>query len=201
MFRAFHGKDLMAESKEIPILSFASAEGFEEWLAEHHAATDGLWIKIAKKASGIASVTYDEALDVALCYGWIDGQKKTHDDAFFLQKFTPRRPRSLWSKRNIGKVAVLIEAGRMQPAGLAEVEAAKQDGRWEAAYDSPKDMVVPDDFLEAVRGNPQTQAYFESLNKSSVYAIGWRLATAKTPATRQRRFDKLLAMLEAGEFR
>ncbi|HWV34530.1 MAG TPA: YdeI/OmpD-associated family protein [Thermomicrobiales bacterium] len=191
----------MAEPKDIPILSFASAEEFEQWLAEHQAATDGLWIKIAKKASGIASVTYDEALDVALCYGWIDGQKKTHDDAFFLQKFTPRRPRSLWSKRNIGKVAVLMEAGRMQPAGLAEVEAAKQDGRWEAAYDSPKDMVVPDDFLEAVRGNPQTQAYFESLNKSSVYAIGWRLATAKTPATRQRRFDKLLAMLEAGEFR
>ncbi|MGB3307663.1 MAG: YdeI/OmpD-associated family protein [Thermomicrobiales bacterium] len=191
----------MAEPKDIPILSFASAEEFEQWLAEHQAATDGLWIKIAKKASGIASVTYDEALDVALCYGWIDGQKKTHDDAFFLQKFTPRRPRSLWSKRNIGKVAVLMEAGRMQPAGLAEVEAARKDGRWEAAYDSPKDMVVPDDFLEAVRGNPQTQAYFESLNKSSVYAIGWRLATAKTPATRQRRFDKLLAMLEAGEFR
>lgn len=191
----------MTEPKETPILPFASAGHFEQWLAEHHAAADGLWIKIAKKAAGIASVTYDEALDVALCYGWIDGQKKSLDDAFFLQKFTPRRPRSLWSKRNIGKVAALTEAGRMQPAGLAEVEAAKRDGRWEAAYASPKDMVVPDDFLEAVRGNPQTQAYFETLNKSSVYAIGWRLATAKTPATRQRRFDKLLAMLEAGEFR
>jgi len=201
MFRAFHGKDLMTEPKETLILPFASAGHFEQWLAEHHAAVDGLWIKIAKKAAGIASVTYDEALDVALCYGWIDGQKKSLDDAFFLQKFTPRRPRSLWSKRNIGKVAALTEAGRMQPAGLAEVEAAKGDGRWEAAYDSPKDMVVPDDFLEAVSGNPQTQAYFESLNKSSVYAIGWRLATAKTPATRQRRFDKLLAMLEAGDFR
>lgn len=191
----------MAGPKELPIMPFASARLFEQWLTEQHALDDGVWIRTAKKASGIASITYDEALDVALCYGWIDGQRKSHDDRFFLQKFTPRRPKSLWSKRNINKVAELTAARRMQPSGLAEVEAAKQDGRWEAAYDSPKDMVVPEDFLEALRGNTQAQSCFDALSKSNVYAIGWRLATVKTPETRKRRFDTLLAMLETGEFR
>jgi uncharacterized protein YdeI (YjbR/CyaY-like superfamily) len=168
-------------------------------LSEHHARLDGVWLKIAKQASGIASVTHDEALDVALCYGWIDGQRKPADSEFFLQKFTPRRPKSLWSKRNIAKVAELTAARRMQPSGLAEVEAAKQDGRWAAAYDSPKNMVVPEDFLRALRENQQALAFFNTLSKANVHAIAWRLQTAKQPETRQRRFAALLAMLERGE--
>jgi uncharacterized protein YdeI (YjbR/CyaY-like superfamily) len=191
----------MATTKELPILPFASVSLWEQWLFEHHAQLDGVWIKVAKKASGIASVTHDEALDAALCYGWIDGQRKTYDSRFFLQKFTPRRPKSLWSKRNINKVAELTAEGRMQPAGLAEVEAAKQDGRWEAAYDSSKHMVFPEDFLKALEKNKQAQAFFNTLSKSNVYAIAWRLETAKKPETRKRRFDALLGMLERGEFR
>ncbi len=181
-------------------MPFTSVPLLEQWLFEHHAQLAGVWIKMAKKASGIASVTHDEVLDVALCYGWIDGQRNSYDDRYFLQKFTPRRPKSLWSKRNIDKVATLKAAGRMQPSGLAEVEAARQDGRWEAAYDSQKNMVVPEDFLKALRGNKQAQAFFNTLSKSNVYAIAWRLATAKKLETRKRRFDALLAMLERGKF-
>jgi uncharacterized protein YdeI (YjbR/CyaY-like superfamily) len=155
-----------------------------------------VWLKIAKKGSGIASVTYDEALDVALCYGWIDGQKKTFDNDHFLQKFTPRRSKSLWSKRNINKVAELTAANRMQPAGLAEVEAAKQDGRWEAAYDSAKNMTLPADFLKALAESEQAQATFNTLNQTNLYAIAWRLQTARSPETRKRRLETILAMLE-----
>jgi uncharacterized protein YdeI (YjbR/CyaY-like superfamily) len=190
----------MATTKELPILPFASVSLWEQWLFKHHDQLDGVWIKMAKKASGVASVTHDEALDVALCYGWIDGQRKIYDSRFFLQKFTPRRPKSLWSKRNINKVAELTAAGRMQPSGLAEVEAAKQDGRWEAAYDSQKNMAVPEDFLKALEENKQAQAFFNTLSKSNIYAIAWRLETAKKLETRKRRFDALLAMLEGGEF-
>jgi uncharacterized protein YdeI (YjbR/CyaY-like superfamily) len=191
----------MATAKELPLLPFASASLWEQWLAEYHAQLDRVWIKVAKKASGVASVTHDEALDVALCYGWIDGQRKTYDSQFFLQKFTPRRPKSLWSRRNVAKVAKLTAAGKMQPAGLAEVEAAKRDGRWEAAYDSPKNMVVPEDFLKALEENKQALAFYKTLSKSSIYTIAWRLQTAKKPETRRRRFDALLVMLERGELR
>ncbi len=186
----------MTATEELPIQPFASGMLWEQWLSEHHAQPAGVWIKIAKKGSGIASVTYDEALDVALCYGWIDGQRKTFDSEFFLQKFTPRRSRSLWSKRNIKKVAELIAAGRMLPSGMAEIEAAQQDGRWDAAYDSPKNMVVPEDFLQALRANEEASAFFDTLSRSNMYAIAWRLATAQKSETRQRRFDALLAMLE-----
>jgi uncharacterized protein YdeI (YjbR/CyaY-like superfamily) len=189
----------MTATKELPILPFAAPSLWEEWLAAHHDRHGGVWIQIAKKGSGVASVTYDQALDVALCYGWIDGQRRTHDERFFLQKFTPRRPSGLWSKRNIEKVAALTAARRMQPAGLAEVEAAMQDGRWDAAYDSPKNMVVPDDFLKALGENTAARAFFNTLSRTNVYAIALRLATAKTPEPRQRRFDALLAMLERGE--
>ncbi|MGN6561071.1 MAG: YdeI/OmpD-associated family protein [Thermomicrobiales bacterium] len=186
-------------TNELPILPFASVALWEQWLSEHNARCAGVWLKIAKKASGIASVTYDEALDVALCYGWIDGQRKTADSEFFLQKFTPRRPKSLWSKRNIAKVVELTAAKRMQPSGLAEVEAARRDGRWAAAYDSPKDIVVPEDFLAALRENQQALAFFNTLSKANVFAIAWRLQTARQPETRQRRFAALLAMLEREE--
>jgi len=189
----------MAVSQEdYPIIPFATAAEFEEWLVAHH-DQPGVWLQLAKKSSGIPSVTYAEALDIALCYGWIDGLKRSFDEQYFLQKFTPRRPRSLWSKRNIGKIAELTAAGRMQPAGLAEVEMARRDGRWDAAYDSPRDMVMPEDFVRAVATNDKAKATYETLSKTNLYAIAFQLGTAKKPETRQRRFDKLLAMLERGE--
>ena len=189
----------MTTKTELPILPFATAASWEQWLGEHHAQPGGLWIRIAKKGSGIASVTHDEALDLALCYGWIDGQRKGDDANHFLQKFTPRRPKSLWSRRNVEKVAALATAGKIQPPGLAEIEAARRDGRWDAAYESARTMTVPDDFLRALEENEQARTVFGTLNRSNLYAIGWRLKTARTPETRQRRFDALLAMLARGE--
>jgi uncharacterized protein YdeI (YjbR/CyaY-like superfamily) len=189
----------MSASPELPTLFFASAASWETWLSEHYAVSDGLWVKMAKKASGIASVDYDAALDAALCYGWIDGQKNSFDGDYYLQKFTPRRPKSLWSKRNIAKVAELTAAKRMRPSGLAEVESAQKDGRWEAAYESPKDMVIPEDFVAALEGDLRAKEFFNTLNQANVYAIAWRLKTAKTPETRRRRFEALLTMLKNGE--
>lgn len=189
----------MASETELPIRSFASALAWERWLSQNHHDGRGLWIQIAKKGSGIATVTYDEALDVALCYGWIDGQRKSDDENRFLQRFTPRRPKSLWSKRNVAKVAQLIEAARMQPPGLAEIHRAQQDGRWEAAYDSQKEMAIPDDFLSAVQQNDRALAFFGTLNRSHRYAIAMRLHNAKTPEARARRWTGLLEMLERGE--
>lgn len=188
----------MTTTKDLPTLPFASA-AWERWLAKNHTKSNGLWIKIAKKETGIPSVTHDEALDVALCYGWIDGQRNPLDDKYFLQKFTPRRSKSLWSKRNIEKIGKLTDEGRMQPAGLAEVERAKQDGRWAAAYESSKTMAMPEDFMKALKKNKKALAFFNTLNRANTYAIAWRLATAKKPETRQRRFEALLAMLERGE--
>ena len=188
----------MAATKELPILSFASVSLFERWLLENHQLA-GVWIKMAKKASGIASVTHDEALDVALCFGWIDGQRNGHDGSYFLQKFTPRRPKSLWSKRNTTKIAKLTAEGRMQPSGLAEVATAKRDGRWKAAYAGSKEMVFPKDFLKALEKNKKARAFFSILSKTNIYAIAWRLETARKPETRQRRFATLLAMLERGK--
>jgi uncharacterized protein YdeI (YjbR/CyaY-like superfamily) len=188
----------MAVTKELPVLAFESALLWERWLSEHQANSKGIWIKMAKKATGIRSVTYDEALDVALCYGWIDGQRNRGDDGFFVQKFTPRRQRSTWSKRNVDKVAKLMAAGRMRPSGLAKVQAAKEDGRWEAAYDYPN-MPVPDDFLDALEMNEPARVFFNTLSRTNLFAIAWQLTTAKRPETRKRRFDALLAMLERGE--
>lgn len=181
------------------ILEFKDQAQLRGWFDEHHAATPGVWLKLYKKASGVESVNYAEALDVALCYGWIDGQVKRGDEQYYLQKFTPRRAGSMWSKRNIENIARLAEAGLMTPAGLAEVEKAKADGRWAAAYDKPSEMTMPDYFLAALAKNPKAQQFFNSLNKANTYAIAWRLQTAKTEATRQRRMEKILAMLESGQ--
>jgi uncharacterized protein YdeI (YjbR/CyaY-like superfamily) len=186
-------------SAEQPELTFASPEAWEAWLAEHHAGSDGVWIRFAKKGSGVPSVRYAEALDVALCYGWIDGQTKGIDDAWYRQRFTPRRERSMWSKRNRDKVAALIEAGRMQPAGQAEIDRAKADGRWDAAYDSPKDATVPDDLRAALDASPAAAAEFERLDGINRYAILHRTQTAKKPETRARRIAQFVAMLEQGE--
>jgi uncharacterized protein YdeI (YjbR/CyaY-like superfamily) len=184
---------------EYPIVPFADGNAWREWLHKHHADTDGIWMRIYKKGSGLPTITYAEALDEALCFGWIDGQKKSLDDVSFLQKFTPRRPKSLWSKRNIEHIDRLTKAGLMMPTGLAEAERAKQDGRWDAAYDKPSEMVVPASFVAELRKHPEAEAFFKTLNKTNTYAIAWRLQTAKTEETRKRRQDKLIAMLTAGQ--
>jgi len=181
----------------LPIMPFASPSAWEEWLAEHHAQAPGVWLKLAKKVSGTASVTYAEALDVALCYGWIDGQKKPYDALFWLQKFTPRRSKSGWSKLNTEKVAQLIGAGRMQPSGLREVEAAKADGRWDTAYASQRTVIVPDDLRLELERRPEALAFFASLNNVNRYAICYRIETAKKPETRRARLETFLAMLES----
>jgi len=178
---------------------FKSAQAFEAWLSKHHASSDGLWLKIAKKGVGVPSVTYLEAVEIALCWGWIDGQKKGFDDQHFLQRFTPRRPRSVWSKTNVTKVAALIEAGRMQPAGQAQVDAAKADGRWERAYDGARTATVPEDLQAALAQCPPAQAFFATINASNRYAVLWRVQTAVRPQTRATRIAQLVEMLARGE--
>ncbi len=185
--------------KEPPIIAFPSAKSWEEWLAKNHNLSSGIWLRFFKKTSGVTSVSYGEALDAALCYGWIDGQIKKYDEKSWLHKFTPRRPRSLWSNRNREHVERLIASGKMQTAGLRKINEAKEDGRWEAAYDSPSKMTVPQDFLEELGKNKQAKAFFATLNKANVYAIAWRLQTAKKPETRQRRLKMMLEMLAKGE--
>jgi uncharacterized protein YdeI (YjbR/CyaY-like superfamily) len=182
-----------------PIIAFATATEFRHWLEQHHGDHPGVWIKLARKGSGIPSVTYAEALDEALCLGWIDGQKKSCDETAFLQKFTRRGPRSIWSKINVGHVARLEQAGRMKPAGLAAVAAARADGRWDAAYQSFSTAEMPEDFLAALAKEPKAKAFFETLNKTQRYGFFFRLATAKKPETRQKRIADFVAMLKRGE--
>ena len=178
---------------------FKNARAFETWLKKHHASSDGLWLQIAKRGADEPSVTYAEAVDIALCWGWIDGQKKGLDDQHFLQRFTPRRARSVWSKVNVEKVAALIAAGRMQAPGLAQIEAAKADGRWARAYDGARTSVVPDDLLAALDAQPQAKAFFATINASNRYAVLWRIQTAVKPETRARRIAQLVDMLARGE--
>ncbi len=189
----------MPNLTELPILPFESKKKFADWLAKNHDKSTGLWLKIAKKATGISTVTYLEALDVALCYGWIDGQKGSFDEQYFLQKFTPRGPRSIWSKINVEKVARLIESGEMKPAGLKAVEAAKQDGRWAAAYSSQKNIVVPADFQSALGKNKKAKAFFETLTSAKRYSFLFRIETAKKVETREKRIRQFVEMLERGE--
>lgn len=184
---------------EIPVVSFESREDWAAWLDRNHAASPGVWLRIGKKASGLRSVTYDEAVEAALCYGWIDGQKKTYDESSWLQKFTPRGRRSIWSKINREKVERLIADGRMRPAGLAEVERAKTDGRWDAAYDSARSATVPDDLRAALDASPRAKAFFSTLSGANRYAILFRVQTAKKPETRARRVREFVRMLERGE--
>jgi uncharacterized protein YdeI (YjbR/CyaY-like superfamily) len=181
------------------VLAFSSDAEWERWLDEHHRTSDGVWIKIAKKGTGIPTVAYPEILETALCFGWIDGQRKALDDRYFLQRFTPRRARSRWSKINRDKVAALTAAGRMRPAGLAEVERAKADGRWDAAYSGQATMTVPDDLQAKLDARPEAAAFFASLSSQNRYAILYRLHDAKRPDTRARRLATFVAMLEAGE--
>jgi uncharacterized protein YdeI (YjbR/CyaY-like superfamily) len=184
---------------ELPILPFASAAAWEAWLEREHARAGGVWLKIAKKDSGIATVTYAQALDVALCFGWIDGQKRGFDATWFLQRFTPRTARSRWSKVNTEHVARLTAEGRMRPAGLAAVEAARADGRWAAAYESQGNATVPPDLRAALDANPAAAAFFATLRGANRYAILYRVQDAKRPETRARRIARFVAMLERGE--
>jgi uncharacterized protein YdeI (YjbR/CyaY-like superfamily) len=178
---------------------FKSAKAFETWLRQHHATSDGLWLKIAKRGADEASVTYPEAVEIALCWGWIDGQKKGLDEQHFLQRFTPRRARSVWSKINVDKVAALIKEGRMQAPGLAQVEEAKADGRWDRAYDGARTSVVPEDLIAALDAAPTAKAFFSTINAANRYAVLWRIQTAVKPETRARRIAQLVEMLARGE--
>lgn len=183
---------------DLPVRHFRSAAAWEAWLGKHPGAA-GMWLKIAKKDAGIPSVTYAEALDVALCHGWIDGLKKSLDADFFLQRFTPRKPRSLWSKINVGKAMRLVEAGRMRPAGLREIEAAKADGRWQAAYASASTMEVPPELAVLLARDRKASAFFHALDRTNRYAFCWRVQTAVKPETRRARAEKFVAMLARGE--
>jgi uncharacterized protein YdeI (YjbR/CyaY-like superfamily) len=184
---------------DLPILLFTTPPDLEAWLEQNHAQPQGFWLKIAKKGSGEQSVTYAEALELALCFGWIDSQKRGHDESFFLQRFTPRRPRGRWSRINRDKVEALLAAGAMRLAGLAEVEAAKADGRWEAAYEGQRTAKVPDDLQHELDANRAAREFFATLDSANRYAIVYRLNDAKKPETRERRLRKFVAMLERGD--
>jgi uncharacterized protein YdeI (YjbR/CyaY-like superfamily) len=180
-------------------ISFASAAAWERWLEQHHASSDGVWIMIAKKGSGVESVRYPEVLETALCFGWIDGRREALDERRFLQRFTPRRARSRWSRINREKAERLIAEDRMHMAGLGEVERARADGRWEAAYEGQRTITVPEDLRSELDARPQARAFFEGLSGQNRYAILYRLQDAKRPQTRARRLAKFVEMLEAGE--
>jgi uncharacterized protein YdeI (YjbR/CyaY-like superfamily) len=182
----------------LPVIPFNNPKELHKWLAKHHQQTSGIWLRIYKKASGKSTVTYQEAVDEALCYGWIDGQKRSYDTESYIQKFTPRRPKSPWSKINTGKVERLIKAGRMKPAGLKQIEGAKADGRWAKAYDSSSTAKMPQDFMRAVSKNKKAKAFFATLTKANTYAIFYRLQSAKKPETRERRMKQILEMLAQG---
>jgi uncharacterized protein YdeI (YjbR/CyaY-like superfamily) len=185
---------------ELPELIVRDAAAWRAWLAKHHADPAGVWLVLAKKGTEKpTSLTYDQALEEALCHGWIDGQAGRRDEATYRQRFTPRRRRSAWSKRNTGIAERLIAEDRMHPAGHAEVERAKADGRWEAAYAGPASMEVPADLAEALATEPKAQAMFEGLNSQNRYAVLYRIANAKKPETRTRRIEEFVAMLARGE--
>lgn len=186
-------------ASELPILLFEQPQDWAEWLSANHASAPGVWMRLAKKGVDLRSITYAEALDEALCYGWIDSQKKALDDQSWIQKFTPRGPRSIWSRINRDKVQALVEQGRMKPAGIAAVDAAKQDGRWDAAYESQSNATVPDDLQAALDANPAAAAFFETLRGANRYAILFRVHNARKPETRARRIADFVAMLERGE--
>jgi uncharacterized protein YdeI (YjbR/CyaY-like superfamily) len=189
----------MDSKQGLPILAFTSQQEWEAWLAAHHATSSGLWLMIAKKNAGVDSVSYSEALDSALCYGWIDGQKATYDEQFWLQRFTPRGRKSKWSRVNRDRATELERQGRLQPAGRAQVDQARQDGRWDAAYESQRSATVPDDLQRELDGNPAARAFFATLDSANRYAILYRLQDAKKPETRARRLAQYVAMLNEGK--
>jgi uncharacterized protein YdeI (YjbR/CyaY-like superfamily) len=187
------------EESDLPTVNFASRDAWEQWLDREHATSRGVWLQIAKKGAPVGSVSYDEALEVALCYGWIDGQKAAGDETHWLQRFTPRKPRSKWSKINRDRAEALIAQGRMTPAGLREVERAQADGRWDAAYESQSTASIPEDFARELARNPRAEEFFSTLNSANRYAFLYRIHEAKRPETRARRIEKFIAMLNDGK--
>jgi uncharacterized protein YdeI (YjbR/CyaY-like superfamily) len=183
----------------LPVILFETQADFEAWLDEHHASSPGAWLRLAKKASGLRSLSYGEAVEAGLCFGWIDGQKKGYDERSWLQRFTPRGPQSIWSKVNRAKAEALIAAGRVRPAGLAALERARQSGRWDAAYDPASTATVPEDLQAALDASERAHAFFKTLSGANRYALLFRIQTAKKPETRARHIQKFIAMLERGE--
>ncbi len=183
---------------DLPVVGFATRAEWAAWLAAEHAASAGLWLRIARKDGGAESVSYSDALEVALCHGWIDGQKDRLDERFWLQRFTPRKPRSRWSKRNRERAEALIAGGEMAAAGMAEIERARADGRWDAAYDSHSTATVPDDLQAELAGNAAAREFFDGLDSTNRYAILYRIQEARRPETRARRIAKYVAMLSEG---
>jgi uncharacterized protein YdeI (YjbR/CyaY-like superfamily) len=184
---------------EPPIREFRTRAAWTKWLESHHGDEVGVWLKFAKKGSGVTTVTYDEALEIALCYGWIDAQVKRLDETYYLQRFTPRRARSKWSKRNVEIAEQLIRGGKMKPRGLREIERAKADGRWDAAYDRPANATVPEDLAQALARNKKAREFFATLSNQNRYAILYRIQDAKRPETRTRRIAQFVEMLARGE--
>ena len=191
---------MMGQNKpDLPMLSFESQESFEGWLEKYHADSVGIWLKLAKKGSNISSVGYDEAVESALCYGWIDSQNASFDNQYWLQKFSPRRTKSKWSQMNCEKAEALIAAGRLQPAGIRQVELAKEDGRWKSAYTSQSRITIPDDFQSQLDSNQKAKDFFSTLNSINRYAILHRIQAAKKPETRAQRINKYIEMLANNE--
>jgi uncharacterized protein YdeI (YjbR/CyaY-like superfamily) len=189
----------MATPEELPVISFETQQQWEEWLKHNHTQTDGVWLLLYKKNSNIPSINYAQALEEALCYGWIDGIKKSKDTVSFLQKFTPRRAKSIWSEINTKHIERLTAAGKMKPAGMAQVEAAKADGRWDNAYAAGSKATIPEDFMAALNKNKKAKAFFETLNKQNLFAIYFRLQSAKKPETRAKRIATFIDMLAKHE--
>jgi uncharacterized protein YdeI (YjbR/CyaY-like superfamily) len=192
-------KIIKKSKPESKILSFQDFKKWNSWLSKNHAKSDGIWVKFFKKDSGIKSINHDVALDEALCFGWIDGQTDKYDDKSWLQKFTPRRSKSMWSKRNVERAEQLISLKRMQSSGIMEINKAKKDGRWGSAYDSPSKMTIPDDFLKKLSENKKASKFFETLNRINKYSIAWRLQTATKPEIRRKRMSQILEMLSKNE--
>lgn len=188
----------MTEPTDLPVRAFADQAALEAWLEEHHTTAPGLYVKIAKKGSGVPSVDWAGMVEVLLCFGWIDGRANRLDDRFYLQRITPRRPRSVWSQKNVETVGRLIEAGRMRPAGLAVVEAAQADGRWERAYGAATTTTVPDDLAAALDAEPAARAAFDALDRTGRYAVLWRVHTAATEQTRANRIAAAVERLAGG---
>jgi len=199
MAHEFIYHNVLMKTMDLPTLPFATKNKWLDWLARQDDKSAGVWLKLAKKDSGIPSVTYDEAVEAALCYGWIDGQKKGFDEKYWLQKFTPRGPKSIWSKINTLKAEKLIASGEMKPAGLKAIEAAKQDGRWDAAYESQKNISIPEDFESALNQNKKAKVFFATLNSVNRYAILFRIHNVKKAETRARRIKQFIEMLEKNE--
>jgi uncharacterized protein YdeI (YjbR/CyaY-like superfamily) len=190
---------MTSKRRDLPVIAFASREAWDAWLSAQPANAKGLWLKFAKKSSGIQSISKDDAVDTALCHGWIDGQLDPFDESHWLVRFTPRKPTSIWSERNRARALELVKLGRMRPAGMREIERAKSDGRWDKAYASQRTAELPEDLAAALAKNPKASAFFATLNRVNRYAILYRTHTAKKPETRTARIAKFVAMLAKGE--